>query len=169
MINIKEKIESGEFIKQVFGTRKAMYDGAEVRRLLETAVDVCSLTSKPIEPTRKITIKRVRKGDVFIGMSINHKFRPFVVAKAGKECSYCIPLTSEENCYSTIAHSSRYLEEGYYSNHMVKVDNEFIIANFKFPLGNNKTLNQAIQIITKNLTKDFNYVIRSKSLCRKAE
>lgn len=159
--NLKEQIASGEFIKRVFGARKPMYDGAEVRKLLETAVSISTFIAEPTESSKKIKIKSVRKGDVFIGASTNYKPRPFVVAKVCKDVSYCIPLTSEEDgVYSGISHNSRYLQKGYFSNHMIKVSNDFIIQNFIFPLGNNARLNLAIESILSETCNNFKKFIK---------
>lgn len=157
--DLKSKIASGNIIVDVLGAKKAHYNGKEVQEILEHLVDSLS-TELPLEPShKKIGIKSVKKGDVFLGSSINYKTRPFVVAKVGKECSYCIPITSDKNCYASIPHSSRYFEDGYYVNHMIKVDNNFIISNFIFPLGNSRTLNEAIKLIVNRLKKDYKNII----------
>lgn len=110
------------------------------------------------EPTIKFNrsnIVKIKKGDLFTGMSINHKARPYVVAIVRDDMAYCIPLTTTEDEHSLLPHKSRFLKAGFYCNSFTVVKTSFVLENFKGVMDDNRNLNKAIKLITKQTLTDL--------------
>lgn len=119
----------------------------------EGSPDKVSVSSSEVSMKRKP--QRIKKGDVFNGSSINFKHRPFVVAKVTKEGCYCIPLTSSDNEYALVKTSSRFFNESSLCNHMVLVEERFILQKFVGILDDNTSLNKAIKSIVNTIKINF--------------
>ena len=112
----------------------------------------------PPEPTINFTksnVMKVKKGDIFTGTSINHKVRPYVVALVRDNLAYCIPLTTTEDEYTLLPHKSRFLKPGFYCNSFIVVKIDYITENFGGVMDDNRNLNKAIKLITKQTLTDL--------------
>lgn len=130
------------------------YTLKQVRHLVKGIKDLklANTTPAPSVPTvKKLKPSYIKKGDIFMGASINHKNRPFVVAVVKNDMAYCIPLSTTDDEYSLIPHNSRFLEPGFYGNSFLLVKADQIMDNFRGVLDDNRTLNKAIKLIIKKL------------------
>lgn len=108
-----------------------------------------------MEDAEWMTPTYYKKGDLFQGMGINSKPRPFVIAKVVKDGVYAIPLTTNEDEYALIPHNSRFLKAGFLGNQLVFVRIQVIKPKFLGVFDDSKSLNKAIKIITDKFKKEF--------------
>lgn len=97
----------------------------------------------------------LKKGDVFLGMGVNYKVRPMVVAIVKETTSYCIALTTTKDSNALINHTSRFFDAGYLCESFILVSNDFIINKFIGVLDDNRNLNKAIELIKDKLISDL--------------
>ena len=97
----------------------------------------------------------LKKGDLFLGFSVNGKGRPMVIAKIVKGMAYCISLTTTKDEYALIPHESRFLEEGFYCNSFTVVRMEQIKKNFLGIMDDTRNLNKSVKFITEKIRKDL--------------
>ena len=97
---------------------------------------------------------KIKKGDVFVGYSVNGKRRPIVVVRVDELFCSCIPLTTTEDEYTLIPYNSRFFRGGFLSNQILRVKHNVIKHNFVDVLDDNRTLNKAIKLL-KNYYPNF--------------
>ena len=131
-------------IKHGGGQLKNSYKLTEIKHIL-SRVDLSLHAEQP-------KVEKLKKGDVFVAHG-GAKPRPHVIAKVMTEGSYCIPLTTTNDFYASIPHNSRFLGEGYFSNQMVYLSNEYIKKHFVGVLDSSRDLNKAIKLITRRFNK----------------
>ena len=105
---------------------------------------------------KKANPSRLKKGDLFLGFSVNGKGRPMVIAKIVKDMAYCISLTTTKDEYALLPHESRFLEEGFYCNNFTVVKVEQIKKNFLGIMDGTRNLNKSVKLITEKIRKDLN-------------
>ena len=105
---------------------------------------------------KKANPTSLKKGDLFLGFSVNCKGRQMVIAKIVKDMAYCISLTTTKDEYALIPHESRFLEEGFYCNSFTVVKLEYIKKNFIGIMDDTRNLNKSAKLITEKIRKDLN-------------
>lgn len=98
---------------------------------------------------------KLKKGDLFLGFSVNGKGRPMVIAKIVGDTAYCIALTTTEDEYTLIPHQSRFLEPGFYCNNFILVRTSQITKSFLGIADDTRNLNKAIKLIKEKIKKDL--------------
>lgn len=99
--------------------------------------------------------KTLKKGDLFIGHSVNGKQRPFVVYKVMGDMALTIPLTTTEDAYALVPHNSRFSEKGFLCNHFAVVKTEYILKRFVGMFDDNRSINKAAKLITEKTLKEL--------------
>lgn len=113
-------------------------------------------STEPLLPKFKVgRPTKIKKGDAFIGHSVNGKQRPFIVYKVLGDMTLVIPLTTTNDAYALIPHNSRFFEEGYLCNHFCTVRTDFIHKRFIGMFDDNRSINKAAKLITEKTIKEL--------------
>jgi hypothetical protein len=124
--------------------------------VVESEADKCDNDPHSYVPKfKRCKPNHIKKGDLFLGFSVNGKGRPVVVAKIVKDIAYCIALTTTEDEYTLMPHNSRFLEEGFFSNSFMVAKTSYIKQNFIGVMDDTRTLNKAIKIIKEKVKADL--------------
>jgi ribosomal protein S16 len=160
--SLKVVKEVASHVEQLF--RRAGYGIDSIGAVNPVAKPVIIEAEVKVEPDepqayvpkfRKCKPSTIKKGDLFMGYSVNGKARPIVVAKIVKDLAYCICLTTTEDEYTLMPHNSRFLDEGFLTNSFILVKTKYIKDNFLGVMDDTRTLNKAIKIIKDKVKSDL--------------
>ena len=116
------------------------YVGKEILSRIAMAKVRSSVRDEKNLPTK------IKRGDV-ITHACGSKIRPVVVLKQIQDKIVFIPMTSGENIHSTIAFTSRFFGEGYFSLSLGVCSEEYAKQYFIGIFDDNKSLRQATDFI----------------------
>jgi len=134
-----EITDGKELLIESFESHKT-YVGKEIRTRIAAAKIKSSVKDEKNLPTK------IKRGYVLTA-ACGSKIRPVVVVKQIKDKIVFIPMTSGENIHSTIAFTSRFFGEGYFSLSLDVCTVKYAKKNFVGIFGDNKSLRQATDFI----------------------
>ena len=149
----QEKV--GKIVEELLGLEKPILDMDAFKESFKEIYP--ESTSKPLNNSEIVKDSKIRfsaptelkKGDLFIGYSINGKRRPFVVANViDKDTCAAIPFTTTKDLYALVPCTSRFFDRPTnLTNQVHLVKTEFVQDNFIGVFDNNRALNKALSIL----------------------
>lgn len=128
----------------------------KVVREIVTKMEMTYTKGAPLRMDKSVVkVNKIKKGDIFLGFSINGKERPYVVAKVVGDMVLAIALTTTPDMYALIPYTSRFFRDGYICNSFTKVRLDFVTSKFVGIMENTRVLNKAIKLITEQTLKDL--------------
>lgn len=130
-----------ELYTQIDASTKPSYSKGEVKGFIYS-----------VSNERVRSPKTFKKGDVILN-GVGMKRRPCVVASVIDKMMYCIPLSTTEDHMNILPHNSRFFEDGWLSNGLWAIHEDYARENFAGVFDDMTSLNKAIKIMKQIVEK----------------